>query len=336
MNKLFPLFFVLLLGGCTDDFFGRTKLHRVSNVVEGNKLLLSSGIYVNLVGINPTDEGKEYLIKKFSGLSNPYVTLKRDSKLTGYPKGKGSEVFAYVKLTGETTSINKQLLMNCLSVINTIEAFDSLNDYSSIYKKCNSVETVIDENHTPKLPETAESMIEKVKKSVLFVINEQEESVGTAFIIKGGYGITNQHVLGNSSTWRLLNEQEIEFRLNKNDIIYADSEHDYVIFKLNETVPPLTIATNTPKQGAELFAIGNPQGLTFSVTKGTLSAYRNEDGQTFIQTDAAISGGNSGGPLVNTNGEVVGVVTSKLVKEGVENIGFAIDINWLLEDYKSK
>ncbi|MES2389431.1 MAG: trypsin-like peptidase domain-containing protein [Bacteroidota bacterium] len=107
-----------------------------------------------------------------------------------------------------------------------------------------------------------------------------------------------------------------------------------MLFKVNCSEIPLNIAPSRPAQGADLIAIGNPQGLTFSATRGTLSAYRtNEHGTLLIQTDAAISGGNSGGPLLNSRGEAVGIVTSKMVKEGVENIGFAISLNWLMKHF---
>ena len=80
-------------------------------------------------------------------------------------------------------------------------------------------------------------------------------------------------------------------------------------------------------------AIGNPLGMASSVTAGTISALNrkitDEDGKnyTLIQTDAAINSGNSGGALVNTNGEVIGINTIKASGTGVEGLGFAIPIN---------
>lgn len=80
-------------------------------------------------------------------------------------------------------------------------------------------------------------------------------------------------------------------------------------------------------------AIGNPLGMDFSVTAGIISAVNREvsasDGTTYlaIQTDAAINSGNSGGALVNSNGEVIGINNLKLSGTGIEGIGFAIPIN---------
>ena len=80
-------------------------------------------------------------------------------------------------------------------------------------------------------------------------------------------------------------------------------------------------------------AIGNPLGLSSSVTSGIISAVNrevtDEDGNTYvaIQTDASINSGNSGGALVNSQGQVIGVNTLKLSGTGVEGVGFAIPIN---------
>ena len=80
-------------------------------------------------------------------------------------------------------------------------------------------------------------------------------------------------------------------------------------------------------------AIGNPLGMTSSVTTGSISALNrsitDSDGKTYtvIQTDAAINSGNSGGALVNSNGEVIGINTIKASGTGIEGVGFAIPIN---------
>jgi serine protease Do len=80
----------------------------------------------------------------------------------------------------------------------------------------------------------------------------------------------------------------------------------------------------TMRQGEKVFTIGNPSGLSHTVTSGIISGYRVYDGQTVIQTDAPINPGNSGGPLINQNGQVIGVNTKILTN--TEGIGFAIPI----------
>lgn len=83
--------------------------------------------------------------------------------------------------------------------------------------------------------------------------------------------------------------------------------------------------SEVPRIGAEVFAAGNPQGGGVSVSKGIVSAVRSEAGVDYVQTDAAVNPGNSGGPLLNLDGEVVGVVVLKV--SDVEGIGLAVAAN---------
>ena len=80
------------------------------------------------------------------------------------------------------------------------------------------------------------------------------------------------------------------------------------------------------KVGQEAVAIGSPiaEQLSQTVTKGIVSGIRQVEGRTWIQTDVAINPGNSGGPLLNARGEVIGIVTAKLMATGIEGLGFAI------------
>lgn len=101
---------------------------------------------------------------------------------------------------------------------------------------------------------------------------------------------------------------------------------DLAQFKLNGVDCPY-ISIQDPKdleQGEKLFTIGNPSGLTYTVTAGIFSGFYHQKDKTFLQTDAAINPGNSGGPLILENGKVVGVNT--MVLKNAQNIGFAIPI----------
>ena len=89
--------------------------------------------------------------------------------------------------------------------------------------------------------------------------------------------------------------------------------------------PHLTAAESARlAQGERLYTIGNPSGLTYSVTSGIFSGDRGSGDQRFLQTDAPINPGNSGGPLITAAGRVVGINTKIL--SGTEGIGFAIPI----------
>ncbi len=89
-----------------------------------------------------------------------------------------------------------------------------------------------------------------------------------------------------------------------------------------------------PQVGSEVYVIGHPMGLGWTVTRGIVSAHRKpgEVARTaMIQTDAAISPGNSGGPLLNRHGDLVGLVVAKLSGGGAENVAFAIPASAVLE-----
>lgn len=145
---------------------------------------------------------------------------------------------------------------------------------------------------------------------------EQQAQVGTGsgvIITEDGYIVTNNHVIQNAS--------ELEVTLNNNrsytaKLVGTDSKMDIALLKV-ETEDKLPYATfgnsDDIKVGEWVLAVGNPYNLTSTVTAGIVSAKaRNlsKDGlQSFIQTDAAVNPGNSGGALVNTRGELVGINT---------------------------
>ena len=170
---------------------------------------------------------------------------------------------------------------------------------------------------------------------------------GSGVIISSdGYILTNNHVINSSETnsnsfYSLGEATKITVSLYNDDteypakIIGTDQQTDLAIIKIDKT--DLTAAklgdSNSIQVGEWCMAIGNPLGMASSVTAGTISALNrkitDDDGKnyTLIQTDAAINSGNSGGALVNTNGEVIGINTIKASGTGVEGLGFAIPIN---------
>jgi len=145
---------------------------------------------------------------------------------------------------------------------------------------------------------------------------QQQEQVGTGsgvIISEDGYIVTNNHVIKDAS--------ELEVTLNnkkvyKAKLIGTDSKMDIALLKIDadEKLPFSTFAdSDNVKVGEWVLAVGNPYNLTSTVTAGIVSAKaRNLDTkgiQSFIQTDAAVNPGNSGGALVNTNGELIGINT---------------------------
>lgn len=162
----------------------------------------------------------------------------------------------------------------------------------------------------------------------------QERATGSGVIISSeGYIVTNYHVIENA--------RELSVSLGSGEelpaeVVGADPPTDLAVIKIDKKdLPAAEFAdSDNLKAGEPAIAIGNPLGLSFqqSVTKGVVSARERSitiQGQkfTFIQTDAAINDGNSGGALVNINGRVIGINTAKIKISGVEGMGFAIPSN---------
>jgi serine protease Do len=173
-------------------------------------------------------------------------------------------------------------------------------------------------------------------------------ATGSGIIISSdGYILTNNHVVDASTSsssysyYDLSEAQSVKVKLYDDDTTYdativgKDSQTDLAVLKIDAT--DLTAAefadSDTVKVGEFAMAVGNPLGLDSSITCGVISALNREvtdsDGTAYtcIQTDAAINSGNSGGALVNSLGQVIGVNTLKLSGTGIEGIGFAIPIN---------
>jgi len=116
-------------------------------------------------------------------------------------------------------------------------------------------------------------------------------------------------------------------------VIGKDDVDDLAIIKITASsidFPAVILGdSNKLEIGEEVMAVGYPLGLEggAAVTKGIVSAFRISEGVNYIQTDAAVNPGNSGAPLINLRGEVVGVITFKLVREAVEGMGFAAAID---------
>ena len=108
---------------------------------------------------------------------------------------------------------------------------------------------------------------------------------------------------------------------------------DLAAFTLNDIDCPFLVAGDPDElaQGGPLFTIGNPSGLTYTVTSGVFSGFREDDGRTFLQTDAPINAGNSGGPLIDPQGRVVGINT--MVLKNAQNIGFSIPVTAIDEAF---
>ena len=147
-----------------------------------------------------------------------------------------------------------------------------------------------------------------------------------------GYMVTNYHVVAEAAEIRI---QLSDGRVTEPETVGIDRETDLALLKINlGTVPAVPLGSSAALRiGDVVLAIGNPYGLSKTVTQGIVSATGRglldlATFENFIQTDAAINAGNSGGALVNTRGELIGINTAVLAQDsGTEGIGFAIPID---------
>ena len=188
----------------------------------------------------------------------------------------------------------------------------------------------------------------KVEYTVNSIFMNQQGTAtaeGSGIIIsENGYILTNNHVINSSSTssyYEIGQANKVTVHLYNDTTEYTatvvgtDEETDLAVIKIDkEGLTAAEIGDSDSVQVGEFsMAIGNPLGMQSSVTSGIISALNREvtdsDGKTFklIQTDAAINSGNSGGALVNSQGQLIGVNTLKVSATGVEGMGFAIPIN---------
>jgi len=177
--------------------------------------------------------------------------------------------------------------------------------------------------------------IRPVKEIFAEGVRQEVPLIGSGFIIsRDGYVVTNEHVAGQSKYVRCVLGDKTEVDAL---VIGSDPYTDLAVLKLSvpQDLPFVTFANiDDVEPGTTVLALGSPHGLSRSVSLGIISVtgrYLESFGapsspfNTWLQTDAAINQGNSGGPLVNLNGEVVGVNTRMLA--GAENIGFAIPVD---------
>lgn len=187
----------------------------------------------------------------------------------------------------------------------------------------------------------------KVEYSVNSLFNQTSSASasGSGIIIsEDGYILTNNHIVNTSSSssfYEVSKASSVKVYLYNDSTAYdatiigTDELTDLAVIKVDKTgLTPAELGDSDSVQvGSFAMAIGNPLGFDNSVTLGTVSAVNREltdsDGKKFvlIQTDAAINSGNSGGALVNSYGQVIGINTLKISGDGVEGIGFAIPIN---------
>jgi serine protease Do len=202
------------------------------------------------------------------------------------------------------------------------------------------------ESQSPVLLSIAD-VVAKVKPSVVAINTEStifgffnrpftQEGSGSGWIIdENGIIVTNDHVIDGAESITVTLDDGRTFPVDINTVA-TDPQRDLAVLKIDaKNLPAADIGDSSElRVGDWVVAIGNSLGLGISATNGIVSglgiSLSVSSGQTLhdlVQTDAAINPGNSGGPLVNMNGEVIGITSVKIAAVGVEGLGYAISID---------
>lgn len=181
----------------------------------------------------------------------------------------------------------------------------------------------------PTYAREPKQIFQEISPAVVYITTRtvvEEEYLGSGFIIDSeGVVITNYHVIQSA--------KDINVRLKDgtsypaSGVIYYDANQDACILKINaNNLPTIPLGDSSNLQiGEKIYCIGNPLGLEYSFSDGLLSGVRDYQELKYLQFTAPVSPGNSGGPLINPQGEAIGIVTFLLV--GGQNLNFALAIN---------
>ncbi len=228
-----------------------------------------------------------------------------------------------------------------IGVGTTVLVLDNRSDEQA--KKVETIEKTVQEVSIME-QDTLETAIKKVYDSVVVIEGYERNylaSSGSGFVYKTddkyGYILTNNHVVEDCSSIMVVNTEGVETEAT---VLGRDVYSDLAVLRIDKGAV-LSVATLGKSAdsaiGDTVFTVGAPNGREYigTVTKGIISGLNREvtvslsNGSYImevIQTDAAINPGNSGGPLVNINGEVIGINSLKLVEDEIEGMGFAIPI----------
>jgi serine protease Do len=176
-------------------------------------------------------------------------------------------------------------------------------------------------------------MSASILEQTVFKINTAAGS-GTGFYLKDkNIFVTNYHVVGSYKKVSVQDKKGNRFLAN---VVLTNPNEDVAFLKATETfdIPQLDLYNDVVKQGDKVYVVGYPFGMPYTVTEGVISAPNQfMHGKNYIQTDAAVNPGNSGGPMLNADGRVIGITTCKF--NDADNMGFGVPISLLVEEFSA-
>ncbi len=230
--------------------------------------------------------------------------------------------------TNKLTNKIDEVQMDTQSKLNQLT--QSLMQTQSDLENLNSEIGSIDEEFNLLKASVSEDFSGIVEDSIKSVVTVRTDvGQGTGFLVEeNGFLVTNAHVLSGGKYVQALNyEQEIIDA----ELVGYSLEFDLALLKIPGRYSILELGNSDKVQvGEKVIAIGNPLGLQFSVSQGIISAVHRigiNNIEAYIQTDTALNPGNSGGPLINKQGKVVGINNFKI--SAGESLGFALESNYI-------
>jgi putative serine protease PepD len=237
----------------------------------------------------------------------------------------GAGVVGYLRLTTATDDLinrQEQLQVSMADQQARLDASDEI--VGALAERLNALEG--------KATETPASIeVTRAAKPSVFTIVTDSGS-GSGFVVSGGAGgsrlLTNFHVVSDDF---VNGETAVTVTRGSTDypgrVVDVSEANDLALVEVSKRLPALEWSQEKLPVGEPVLVLGSPLGLGGTVTSGIVSAYRTLDATSYLQFSAPISPGNSGGPVLDTEGRVVGVTVQKMVGGGAEGLGFAIPVD---------
>ena len=241
--------------------------------------------------------------------------------------------FIVVKTSQSLNAVkNAEASLNSKIESNKLETQSQINELTNSLNSIALSQTDIQQQVSQIKAATSSDFSGIIEENIKGVVTIQTNiAQGTGFLITNdGYILTNAHVLSGAKYANIYAYNSEKYSAS---LIGYNSNLDVALLKVSGNFDKLSLGdSDSTKLGEKVIAIGNPLGLSFSTSEGIISA-RDRTGSNnlpyYFQTDASLNPGNSGGPLINTRGEVIGINNFKI--SGGESLGFALEINYAKE-----